>query len=172
MRQTPGETRYTFLGLLISGAAWIRQRVPKFANQGSPQSLGVQGLQGVLSNTGMQCLLAKLTSATLAITEQKQLFTINPFASIIYLIKLVLHGLQPQAHKNTLTRQAFQGLRAHLPRAGQGSVLKIIFSLEYAGFEQLCPAELTLPCMADCSSLYKIYFFFLYCNNLSEHMAR
>lgn len=62
------------------------------------------GFEGVLSNTGMQCLLAKLTSATLAITEQKQLFTINPFASIIYLIKLVPHGLQPQAHKNTLTR--------------------------------------------------------------------
>lgn len=119
----------------------------------------------------MRCLLAKLTSATLALTEQKQMFTINPFASIIYLIKLVPHGLQPQAHKNTLTRQAFQGLRAHLPRAGQGSVLKIIFSREYAGCEQLCPSVLTLPCMADCS-LYKIYFLFLYCNNLSKHMAR
>ena len=54
------------------------------------------------------------------------------------------------------------------PKSWQGSVLKIIFSLEYAGFEQLCPAELTLPCVADCSSLYKIYFFFLKWNFVTE----
>ena len=100
------------------------------------------------------------------------MFTINPFVSIIYLIKLVPHGLQPQTHKNTVFRKAFQGLRAHLPKAGQGSVLKTVFSWEDAGFEQFCPSELTLPCMADCSSLYGICFFFLYCSNLSEHMAR
>ena len=56
------------------------------------------------------------------------------------------HDPRPQAYKNPLPGRILQGFRSSFPGIRQEQALKADFSWDYIGFEETCPAVLTLSC--------------------------
>lgn len=127
--------------VLNSPCSSVWGHIQGVVNKEVPPSCGVQDFDW--GSVTQACCAMWLTSATQTpASRANQVFTANHGVSINSLIKLV-HTAWDLRHIKTL----FQGLRAHLPGAGQGPFLKSGLSWECAGFEKPRPPELTLSHM-------------------------